>query len=827
MRTAFDDLRHAFRSLWHSRRTAAMAVTLFALTIGITTAIYAVVDAVILQPSAMRTPERTVVGWQRDDARGTPIVELSYGEVADWQRSAQSLDAVGVFSSVSWPMSFLHGDTPSRVSFAAVSPGFFAAAGVAPARGRLLTDRDEAGSEPRVAVLSDGLWRQRLGADPQVVGSLIRVRAGLESPVLTLEVVGVMPPEFDFPRGTLLWLPAAPSIRAVARQAGRDGDAYLGGLRVFYGLGRLRDGVGAAQAAQEIGAIARRKNLVDATGAVTGVVLTPVDGYLQGAARPVLWIMLGGALLMVLLACSSVAGLQVFRAALADRALAVHLALGAARRRLMARAIGEAVLLALGGVAGALVVAELGVSWLVSTAPLDVPRLGTSRVGSVPVLLAMAALAAMVALLAGAWPALFVGRIDAGRTLTSGARTVMDRRERRFQRLVIGSQVAVAVVLLAGAALFVRSVRTLDRTAVGFRPDGLLSLEVQSSFPAIERSDVFYQTLLTRVRELPGVAAAGALYLRPLSGPIGNDTVPVLAGQEGLGESAAWRRNPRANLESIAPGSFRTLGVPLLSGRDFAASDVPGAAEVVIVSASAAARYWPGRSAIGQRLVVATQRNPPSPQELRWQTVVGVVGDVRYRGLLDPRLDIYLPAAQSTMRVKDVPLRTTVDPELAAARIRAIARELDPGVFVGEVVLMNDVLARQSAPWRFAMRVLTFFGGVAALLAALGLIGVVWIVVAIQRRELGVRATLGATPAHLRRHVLVDALWTGSAATIVGVLAALALGRGLAEFLVGISPHDPISLAAAAVVTLGCGVVGCLFAARSATRISPAEALRE
>ncbi|HEX5632493.1 MAG TPA: ABC transporter permease, partial [Gemmatimonadales bacterium] len=223
----------------------------------------------------------------------------------------------------------------------------------------------------------------------------------------------------------------------------------------------------------------------------------------------------------------------------------------------------------------------------------------------------------------------------------------------------MGWQVAMAVVLLAGAALFVRSVQTLDRTDVGFRADGLTAVEIEASWPELERTDVFYDRLLSRVRELDGVSAAGALYLRPLSGPIGNDTIPVLAGQEGLGENAPWRRNPRANLESIVPGTFRTLGVPLLSGRDFAPSDVAGAPDAVIVSASAAARYWPGRPAVGQRLVVAGQREPPGPDELRWQTVVGVVGDVRYRGLLDPRLDIYLPAAQSTMRVKHVLVRTT------------------------------------------------------------------------------------------------------------------------------------------------------------------------
>jgi putative ABC transport system permease protein len=601
----------------------------------------------------------------------------------------------------------------------------------------------------------------------------------------------------------------------------------LSSLRVFYALGRLRQDAVVTQAAEELNTVSRQPEQRNPAGDVSSVVVTPISAYLQGAARPVLWTMLGGALLMVLLACSSVAGLQVFRAAIGDRALAVHLALGAKRRSLIARAVLEGVLLAVAGFTGAVVLASLTTGWLVSTAPLDVPRLEGTRLTNSPVAPFMVGLTAIVGVLASLWPAIFVGRIDAGRTLTTGTRTVMHPRERRLQRVVVGWQVAVAVVLLAGAGLFVRSVQTLDRTDVGFRAEGLLSVEIEPSWKELERWDAFYDGLLARAGELAGVANAGAVYLRPLSGPIGNDTIPVLAGQEGLGENAAWRRNPRANTEAVTPGYFRTLGIPLLRGRDVAPADVAAAPNVVIVSASAAAKYWPDRDPIGQRLVVATQRAHGGREELRWQTVVGVVGDVRYRGLLDPRLDIYLPAAQSTMRVKHLLIRITGPAEPVIARVRTIARELDPGVHFGEVVLMSDALARESAPWRFAMRVLSFFGGLAAALATIGLIGIVWLVVAMQRRELGIRAALGASPNRLRRHVLRDALWTTSAATAVGILGALAFGRVLAGLLVGTSAHDPLSLVGAAAIALCSGGIGCLLAAHGPARTSPTEALRD
>ena len=827
MHTTAHEFRYALRSLVRSKRVSLVTIALFAVTIGVTTAIYAVVEAVMLRPIAMRAPERTVVIWQRDDARGTPVVEASYGEVDTWRQSARSVEALGAFSSVNWSLSLIDGDSRARLAYVAVSAPFFEVVGIPPAIGRPLNSRDEAGNEPHAAVISDELWRQRFGADPRIIGAIIRVQDDVESPVRPIEVVGIMPAGFDFPRGAQLWIPAAPSIRAFAQQAGQDRGEFSAYLRVFYAVARLRQDTTFAQAAEELSAISRAPGQQNSAGSVSGVVVTPVNVYLQGPARLVLWTMFGGALLMVLLTCSSVAGLQVFRAAIGDHALAVHMALGAERGRLIVRALLETVLLAVAGFTGAIMFAWLVTNWLVSTAPLDVPRLATARLTSWPVALFMVLLTTVVGVIAGVWPAVFVGRIDAGRTLTSGARTVMQPRERRLQRVVVGWQVAVAVVLLAGAALFVRSVQTLDRTDVGFRAEGLLSIDVEPSWKEFERWDAFYDALLSRTGELSGVTDASAVYLRPLSGPIGNDTIPVLFGQEGLGENAPWRMNPRANIEAITSGYFRTLGIPLLTGRDFARTDVAAAPNVVIVSASAAAKYWPGRDAIGQRLVVATQRAPGSREELRWQTVVGVAGDVRYRGLLDPRLDIYLPSPQSTMRVKQLLIRTTGQTEPVIARVRAIARELDPGVHLGEIVLMSDALARESAPWRFAMRVLSFFGGLAAVLATIGLIGIVWLVVAIRRRELGVRAALGATPNQLRRLVLTDALWTSSAATVVGVLGALAVGRLLERLLVGTSPHDPVSVAGAAAVTLCAGGIGCLLAAQAAVRISPGEALRD
>ena len=822
-----SELGRAIRSLRRDSATSLLAILLLALTIGVTGAVYAVVEAVILGRHAMDAPDRTVVVWQRDDARSAPIVEAAFDEVATWRQHSSSFESLGVFGSVNWTLSLIDADTRTRAPYAAVSSSFFDVVGTPPALGRTLSAADDRDSEPQTAVISDPFWRERFGADPSVVGRVVRVQDDIEGPVRSVQIVGVMPAAFDFPRGARLWLPAAPSLRAFARRAGDDAGGYFAGLRVFYAIGRLRPEIGPAQAARDLAAIARRPDGLRATAPPTSVVVMPVKDYLLGPAQPVLWTMLGGALLMVALACSSIAGLQLFRSARRDRALAVQLALGAARTRLIVRVLLEGAVLAAAGTVGA-----VGVGWAVSTllisaAPLDVPRLAESSIVAGPVVLAMVTLAMAAAVLSGVWPAIFIGQIDAGRTLTSGGRAVMHPRERRLHGIVVGWQVAVAVMLLAGAALFVRSVQNLDRTALGFRAGNLISVQVQPSVTDLERSDRFFRTLLTQLGDHSDVTSAAAVYLRPLSGPIGNDATPIFPGQESATPAVASPRNASANLESVTPGYFRTLGTRILAGRDFAATDDAAAPNVVIVSASAAARYWPDRDPIGQRLVAGGQRQSGAQDELQWQTVVGVVEDVRYRGLTDPRPDVYLPAAQSTLRVKDVMVRSGVPADRLAAIVREVARELDPAVDVGEVVMMSDAVARESAPWRFAMRTLTLFGGLAALLATVGLAGVVSLVVAQRRKELAVRAALGATPRQLRAHVLEGIAWTTGIATAAGLIGSLALGRAVAGVLVATVPYDPVSLGAAALVTLCAAAVGCALPSRRAAAIAPTEALRD
>ena len=495
-----SELRDALRSLLRDRSFAVVAALLLAITGGATTAVYAIVQAVLLEPLELAEPGRTVVIWEYDTARSTPVVEVSLGEADAWRDAAEILESVAVFGSVNAPITMLQGDRRTRASSSWVSAPFFAVVGVRPALGRGFDATDETDETPRTAVISDGFWKQHLGADPMVIGRTLRLQPSVATTPQLVEIVGVMPAGFEFPREVDIWLPASPILRSIASSVPGDraGNVawYLKHFKVFYALGRLRGGIPVASAVQELGRIMRLQEFP--TGMPTGVAVTPVRDYLVGPTQPVLWTMLAGGVLMVVLACSSVTGLHLFRAAGQDRALAIQLALGAARPRLVRRAILESTILA---AAGAML--AFGVAWalsrlLISLAPADVPRLAATTVFSPSVIAVASILATVTSVLSGLWPAVFVSRVDPARVLTSGARTAMLPRERFLQRLVVGWQVAVAVILLTGAALFIRSVQQLERTPLGFNPSNLVAIELQPSAGEFERWDQFFEALLTR-----------------------------------------------------------------------------------------------------------------------------------------------------------------------------------------------------------------------------------------------------------------------------------------------------------------------------------------
>ena len=818
------NLRAAVRALRRDASFSVLAITLLAITLGTITAVYAVVHAVVLRPFPFANQERVAVIWQHDLRRNLPVIEVAHGEMVDWRNRSRAFQDLAVIGSVNWQMELQGKSAPEIVTFAGVSASFFPVVGATLARGRPFVPGEEHDAAPRAMVIGHGLWERRFGRDPAIVGRTVPVKFSAEGPIVPVQVTGVMQPDFDFPRGADAWLPAESIVRDFSTSNGDDVDKALRWLRIFYVVGRIREGVPLDQARHDLTRTMRTSPRPGDSEPAAELVVTPVTEYLLGPAKPVLWTLLGGAVLMLLVACANVAGLQVSRWAKGQRAHAIRIALGADNRVIMGQAVLESALLSAAAVIGAIgisVVIARALSW---AAPTAVPRLETVSLIQAPVLATGGIATLVTLLLCGLWPALVARRLDAVSVLAHGASVAADPRGRRVQRAVVAAQVAIALVLLMGTALFVRTLGGLNRTALGFDPDRLLSITVSPATDKSDRWNTFFDQLITRVETLPIVSSAGAVLLRPLSGPVGWDVQPTLPGEPPRDEGT-WSLTPHTNLQIVTPGYFRTMGIRLLRGRLFDAGDRRDTAGVVVVGESAARRLWPGKDPLGQQLRAAyIPHDPKGPPE--WQTVIGVVADVRYRGLRDVRLDLYVPNTQSTMHPQHLMVRTRGMPADVVASVRSIAQSLDPGATVSEAELMTDVVAAESAPWRFLMRVFVAFAVLGATLAAVGLAAVVALAVATRRRELSIRAALGADGRRLRTLVAGEALWLVAVGSGVGIVAAVALARSAASVLIGVAPHDVWAILGATSIAAVVGLCACWLPARRAADANPIEALR-
>ncbi len=815
-------LHDAFRTLDAERRFSILAISLLGVSIGAATTVYAVVDAVILRPLPLSQPDRTVVIWQRDLRRAQPVVEVAYGEAVDWVERSRSFEQIGVMGSVNWSLS-LDGARPESLMMAAVSASFFDVVGRRTHLGRTIVEEDEVGAIPRVAVISHALWVRRFGSDPHILGRSLPAQITEARTLVPIEIVGVMPEGFDFPRGAELWAPAAPLVRAHAGAwTGGNVDIAMRWLKVFYAVGRLRPGVTLQEATTDLSQIIGTTDTQGGPPPPTDGVVNGVRAFLLGPVEPVLWTLLGGTALMLLVACANVAGLHAARGTARAKALAIRLTLGARPRQLAWQSIAESLLLTLGAVVVSIAVALAAVRLLVWLAPTEVARLDTVTLIDLRVLLFASAAAFVAALASGLWPAVIVSRTDALTTLTHGRTASSQPGARLIQRMVVAGQVALALTLLVGTALFVRTVRGLDRTVLGFDPERLLSVELT---PGTSDLDAWNRTSIEierRVAALPGIRSVGAMYLRPLSGPIGLDSQPVFPGQPG---PSTWGVNPHLNSQTVTPAFFATMGIRVVRGRAFLPIDTIDSPGVVIVSESAANRMWPGKDPIGQQLFQMAYRSAPGAPPLAWQTVVGVVNDVRYRGLNDLRLDMYVPAAQANNRVAFLMVRADPGTDPAAA-IRRELRAIDPRMGVGRVEWMADIVSAESAPWRFLVRVFLAFAASGALLASIGLGAAIALAVGARRRELAIRAALGADRRRLRTLVMREGTLMVIAGVSIGLAASLALGRLISGVLVGIGADDPIAIGAAATIVIVVTLAACWWPSRRAGEADPLEALR-
>ena len=797
------DLSYAVRMLLKNPGFAAVALLTLALGSGVNTAMFTVVSGVLLRPLPYADPERLVALLGQDAERGfLTLSPLDFGDLATDSKVFQGAAAIQKSA-----LSLTGRGEPERVVAAAVSWNFFELLGVEPALGRSFHRSEGRAGNEGVALLGDGLWRRRFGADPSAVGATIR----LDGRVFT--VIGIAPPATDFPTHVELWIPLV--LRPEQLDPSQRGAHYL------TAVGRLKRGVELAAAQAAVGAVARRlERAYPDSNTGVGAIVIPLRDLMVQKARPALLVLLGAVGLVLLIACANVTSLLLARAVSRQGELAIRAALGAAKLRLIRQHLTEGLLLAgLGGGLGLLLavwITDLVVAW----GPADLPRLAQVAIDARVLAFALGAVL-LTTVLVGLLPALQSGAADLHQRLQAGGRATLGGG-RRIRNLLVVGEMALALLLLAGAGLLIRSFAALQQVAPGFDPRRILTFELwlpEPQYAELERSAAFYQQLTDRLAALPGVEAAAGVFGLPLSGgpsAYGSFEIPGRPEREGYETSAGVR--------VVTPDYFRALRIPLLEGRPFDRRDAAATQPVVILNHAAARRYWPGRSPIGERL-----RCQISMVERREQprTIVGVVGDVHFDGLDRPAgPEIFLPHAQHPVTIMSLTVRTRSDPRALTASAREAVRALDPGVPLADVSSMEQVLEGSIAQRRFSMLLLAIFAALAVLLAAVGMHGVLSYAVAQRTSELGLRMALGAQPRAVFGMVLGQGLMLAGAGAALGLAGALALTRLLESLLYGVSATDAATLSAVLLGLAAIALLAGLLPARRAARIDPSIALR-
>ena len=808
-----DDLKHSLRALRRLPMSSLSAVCTLAVAIGASTAVFSVVDQVLVRPLPFQEPHRVVVIWPREQANPTTIGEISNFTFRKWQKEVRSFQRLAATGSTNWSLILREGE-PATIPVAIVSGTFFETVGASASQGRTLSPDDDRQGGQRVAVMSHGTWARRFGADPGIVGQSLRFDSGLYT------IVGIMPAGFDYPRGAELWVPLVPELADSGEYWKVDtvNDPFWG---VLFLLGRLNPGVSIEAAQNEVSSLIARDARVGFLPGMDAAV-TALDEHVFGKTRPALVALAACVGLVLLIGCANVAVLLLVRAAGRADETATRVAIGATRWRIMRQSLSDAAVLSFFGSAAGLGFAYGVFRALLTLVPAQVPRLDAARFDAATFAFT-GMLCVASALLVGLGP----GLQSPGRSLTEGLMSSGSRivRSHRLRRAFVVVQVGLAIVLLVCAGLVGKSFLNLLRIDIGFDPVNVLTLDVTFPRASVERHQAFYSELLTRVRALPGVEAAGAVYQRPLEfAGIGMDSGYIIEGQRPFIDS---EKNPRANLESITPDYFRAIGTTIVRGRAFIDADALRAPRVAIVSEGLSRRLWPGQDPIGKRMLPPGQ-GPDEKGQPRWATVVGVAQDARYRGINDLRYDLYLPEPQIPgMRVKHLMVRATNDPASLTGSIRAEARRLEPTVLVENAAAMSTLVAGATATWRFSAWTLALLGLIALALASFGVFATLSQSVVERTREIGIRVAVGALPRHVSGIVFREGIALTMAGIVLGSAVAALAGRSLEGLLFEVPTVDLATLAGMAILLSLVSAVAVYVPAWRAARLDPTVALRQ
>jgi putative ABC transport system permease protein len=793
-------LRFALRALARRPGFAAVAVLTLAVGIGGTSAVFSVARGVLLRPLPFRDPDRLVLVYERNLVRDRPRNVVNPGNYLEWRDRNTSFEGIAAFGN---PGSTVQRgqDAPERLEGGAVTANFFDVLGVAPALGRAFTADDARPGAPEVVVLSDGYFRRRFDADASAVGRTLTVNGAPAT------VVGVMPPAMALPPGAEIW--------RVLREG--EGGMQRGTRgRSLLAVARLKPGVdvGSARAEMATLAAATEKERPDFNTGWSASVF-PLHADLVRDLRPAVLVLGGSVALLLLIACGNVANLLLARSLAREREMAVRRALGADRTRILGQLLVESLVLAAAGGGLGLLFAAWWARALAALLPPEARLLFPIGLDGTVVAVTSAA-CVLSAMLSGLLPALHLARPDLQAALRQGSAGAGTTREkRRVARVVVSAEIALSVLLLAGAGLLLRSFWRLSSVDAGFRPEGVLSAQVPLTGPTYAEGAAqarFFADVTARLAGAPGVRSAAAMSARPLS-------VGAATSFAALDRPAPPRgQEATADVRFVTPGLFRTLGIPLRHGRDFEARDTAGRPDVVIVNERAARDLWPGESPLGKRIGMQWGRAVEAE-------VVGVVADVRLNSLdTAARAQLYWPQAQ--LPGGSMVLFARGEGADLAGALRAAVAASDPAVPVARVAMLDDLVGENLRRPRFTLVLLAALAGTAALLAALGLFGVLAYSVGQRLPEMGVRLALGATPADVARLVLGEGARLVAAGLAAGLSAALALAPFLRGLLYETGPRDPWPYATVVLLVAVIGLAATWWPARRASRVAPAAALR-
>jgi putative ABC transport system permease protein len=813
MRNLFSDLRLGLRILLRNPGFSATAILLLALGIGANTAIFSVVNAVLLRPLPYQDPSRIMQIWHVPPAKSFPglsLFSVSPANYLDWKSQNHSFEEMAAYGGARFNVGGK--ERPEAIQAAPVAPGFFSILRVRPFLGRTFTPDDDRPGQGHVVVLGNALWRDHFGADPGVVGRNIVLDGE------TYQVIGVMPPTFKFPVWAQLWIPLAWTDE---KRAVRGNHNYLV-------IGRLKPGVDIRAAQAELSAISTRlEQLYPEDDKGWGAKILTLREQTVGDVRPALLLLLGAVGFVLLIACANVANLVLGKILARKKEIAIRSALGATRFAILRQVLAETVLLSLAGGALGLLLASFGTKLIVKFLADRLPRFAEVTLDG-SVLAFTAFLALFSGVLAGILPALRFTKADVNEALKQGQNRGSSDSGSKTRGLLVVSEVALSLVLLVGAGLMVRTLYQLSNVRPGFDPNGQLTMTVSipaSKFTTPTAYIAFFERVLRQVRATPGVDSAAVIDDLPMGD--GGSHQPVSIEDQPVVPMAD---QPEVDVRLISPGYLRTMRVPLLSGRDLTDSDVAGRTPTVLISESMAKRFWPNQNPLGKHLTMTFY--PGVARE-----IVGVVGNVKLDSLNEtrPTETIYWPLDQIFAPPSEpwrsfpmsLAVRTSIDPRSAVSAVTAAVHQVDPETPVTEVLTMNELISNSLSPQRSNMLLLAAFAGLALVLTAVGIYSVLSYAVRRRVREIGIRMALGASHSDVLKMVVADGMKPILLGVGIGFATALALGRVVSSLIYGVRPTDPLTFAAVSSLLIAVGVLATIVPAYRATRVEPVRTLRD